>query len=88
MVEEGAGGGADVVAALGVPLDAEEELGAVDAGGAPGGVVFYGFDYAVVRAASYDAEAVAGRGDGLVVASIDRETEETVGRGGFHRVKD
>ena len=79
-VEEGAGGEADVVAALGVPLDAEDEVG----GGAFGGLTaFDGLDDGVLGAAGGDAEAVAGDADGLMVAGVDGETEETVLIGGF-----
>ena len=56
-LEEGAGGGADVVAALRVPLHADEKLRG------EGGVVLDGFDDAVVRAACDDAQALAGDGD-------------------------
>jgi hypothetical protein len=79
-VEEGLGGGADVVAALGVPLDAEDE---VVRGGVRGLTAFDGFDDGVLRAAGGDAEAVAGNANGLVVAGVDGETEETVLLGGF-----
>jgi hypothetical protein len=41
-----------------------------------GGVEFEGLDDAVVRAAGDDAQAVAGCGDGLVVAGVDGQTEE------------
>src|SRR5271169_6726591 len=79
-VEEGAGGGADVVAALGVPLDAEDEVG----GGAFGGLAaFDGFDDRVLRTAGGDAEAVAGYADGLMVAGVDGKTEEVVLLGGL-----
>ena len=74
-VEEGAGGEADVVAALGVPLDAEDEVG----GGAFGGLTaFDGLDDGVLGAAGGDAEAVAGDADGLMMAGVDGETEEVV----------
>src|SRR6266851_228845 len=79
-VEEGAGCGADVVAALGMPLDAEDEVG----GGAFGGqAAFYGFDDGVLRAAGGYSEAVAGDADGLVVAGVDGETKKAVLLGGF-----
>ena len=74
-VEEGAGGRADVVAALGMPLDAENEVG----GGAFAGLAaFDGFDDGVLRAAGGDAEAVAGDADGLMVAGVDGQAEEVV----------
>jgi hypothetical protein len=74
-VEEGPGGGADVVAALGVPLDTEDEVG----GGAFGGLAaFDRFDDGVLGAAGGDAETVAGDADGLMVAGVDGETEEVV----------
>ena len=79
-LEEGFGGGADVVAALGVPLDAEDEVG-VGVGGVL--AAFDGFDDGVLGAAGGDAEAVAGDADGLVVAGVDGETEESVLFGGF-----
>ena len=70
----------DFVAALGVPLDAEDEMG-----GGVGGVLaaFDGFDDGVLGAAGGDAEAVAGDADGLVVGGVDGEAEEAVLRGGF-----
>ena len=78
-LEKGAGGWADVVAAFGVPLDSEDEvvrggIAAVSAGLA----AFYGFNNSVLRAASGYAEVVAGDADGLVVAGVDGEAEETV----------
>src|SRR5271154_742472 len=79
-VEEGAGGWADVVAALGVPLDAEDEVG----GGAFGGLAaFDGFDDCVLWAAGGDTETVTGDADGLMVAGVDGEAEEVVLFGGF-----
>ena len=81
-MEESAAGGADVVAALGVPLDAQEELGGSGMFHVEHWVVggeLDGFDDAVVRAASYDAQAVAGCSDGLMVAGVDGTAEETVG---------
>ena len=86
-VEEGAAGGADVVTALGVPLDSEEELGV---GGGMFhvehlvvGVLFHGLDDTIVWAASDDAEAFPRGGDGLVVAGVDGKAEEAVGFGGL-----
>jgi hypothetical protein len=79
-LEDGAGGGADVVAALGVPLDGEDEVGGCSFGGE---TAFYGFDDGVLGAAGADVEAVAGDGDGLVVAGVDGEAEEAVLLGGF-----
>jgi hypothetical protein len=63
-IEESAGGRADVVAALRVPLDAEDEvsvrmvriLAAFDS-----------FDDGVLRATSRDPEAIAGNPDGLMM---------------------
>ncbi len=79
-VEEGAGCGTDIVAALGMPLDAEDEVG----GGAFGGLAaFDGFDDGVLRAAGGDAESVAVNADGLMVAGVDGETKEVVLFGGL-----
>src|SRR5215469_16318775 len=71
-LEDGAGGRADLIAALGVPLDSEDEVGV--------GVVgilaaLDGFDDVVLRAAGGDAQTVAGNPDGLMVAGVDGETE-------------
>jgi hypothetical protein len=80
-VEEGLGGGADVVAALRVPLDAEDEVM-----GVWGLAAFYGFDDSVLRAAGGDAEAVAENADGLMVAGVDGQSKEPIllwGFGGF-----
>ena len=72
-IEESARGGADVVAAFRMPLNAEDEVG----GGAFGGLsAFDGFDDGILRAAGGDAKAVAGDADGLVMAGVDGETEE------------
>jgi hypothetical protein len=79
-VEEGAGGGADVVAALGVPLDTEDEMG----GGSFGGLAaFDRFDDGVLGTAGGDAQAVAGDADGLMVAGVDGEAEEVILLGGL-----
>ena len=78
-VEDRAGGGADFIAALGVPLNAEDEVGVAFGGLA----ALYGFDDGVLRAAGGDAEAVAGDRDGLMMAGVDGETEESVLLGGF-----
>jgi hypothetical protein len=79
-VEEGAGCGADVVAALGVPLDAEDEVGVwivrVLA-------AFDGLDNSVLRTTRRDAEAVARDADGLMVAGVDGEPEEALLLGSF-----
>src|SRR5216683_4453138 len=81
-VEEGAGCGADVVAALGMPLYAEDEVG----GGAFGSLTaFDGFDDGILRTAGGDAEAVAGDADGLMVAGVDGQAEEVVLLGSFVR---
>ncbi len=79
-LEEGFGGGADVVAALRVPLDSEDEVVGVRVGGL---AAFYGFDDGILGAAGGYAEVVAGDSDGLVVAGVDGEAEESVLIGGF-----
>jgi hypothetical protein len=62
-----------------VPLDAEDEVGV-----AFGSLTaFYGFDDGVLGAAGGDAEAVSGDADGLMMAGVDRKTEEIVLFGGF-----
>jgi hypothetical protein len=79
-VEQGAGGGADIVAALRVPLDAKDEV----SGGAFSGLAaFDGFDDGVLGAAGGDAEAVARDAAGLVMAGVDGEAEEVVLLGGL-----
>ena len=81
-VEECAGGGADVVAALGVPLDAENKMRVwmvrVLA-------TFDGLDDGVLRAAGRDAETVAGNADGLMVTGVNRKAEEVLLFRGFFR---
>jgi hypothetical protein len=72
-LEEGAGGGAFVEGAFGMPLDAEDEI-AADAFGR----AFDGFDYAVFGAAGGDAESVAGDAYGLVVAGVHEDTLSVV----------
>lgn len=79
-LEESFGGGADVVAAFGVPLDSEDE---VMRAGIRGLAAFYGFDDSILGTAGRNAEVVAGNADGLVVAGVDGETEKTVLFGGF-----
>jgi hypothetical protein len=79
-IEEGFGGWADVVASLGVPLDAQDE---VVSGGIRGLAAFYCFDDAVLGATGRYAKVVAGDADGLVVAGVDGETEETILFGGL-----
>jgi len=78
--EDRLGGEADVVTALGMPLDAEDEVGFGSFGGL---ATFDGFNNSVLGAAGGDAEAVAGNANGLMVAGIDGETQETVLRGSF-----
>ncbi len=85
-MEEGSAGGADVEAAFGVPLDAEEEAAGgmfhVEQFGFHGLIrvrllwdEFDSFDDLVVGAAGYDAESVAADGYGLVMAGVDGEAE-------------
>ena len=51
-VEERAGGGADVVTALGMPLDAENEVATDQTAVGPGGLAAFNcFDNGVLRAA-------------------------------------
>jgi len=70
-VEEGSGGGAQVVTALGMPLDTEDEVG----GGAFGGLSpFDCLNDSILGAAGGDAKAVAGDADGLMMAGINGET--------------
>ena len=79
-VEDGSGGGAGVVAALGVPLEAEDEVGVGVVGALS---AFDGLDDGVLRAAGGDVQAVAGDGEGLVVAGVDGQAEKAVLFGGF-----
>ena len=62
-VEDGAGERALVVAALGMPLDSEDEV--------VGRVKFDGFNDLVLGRDGGDQEVVAGGLDGLVVAGVD-----------------
>jgi hypothetical protein len=79
-LEEGARGGANVVAALGMPLDTEDEVG----GGAFGGLAaFDAFDDSILRAPGRYAEAVTRNADGLMVAGVDWQTKEAVLFGRF-----
>lgn len=64
-IEESTGGGADIVTALGMPLDSKDEVRS----GALGGLAaFNRFDDRVLRAAGGDAETIAGDADGLMMA--------------------
>jgi hypothetical protein len=74
-VEECAGGEAEVVAPLGVPLDAQDE---VRRGAFAGLAPFDGFDDSVLGAARGDAEAVTWDADSLVVAGVDGKAEKVV----------
>jgi hypothetical protein len=79
-VEEGSRGGTDVVAALGMPLDTEDEVSAW--------IVrilaaFDGLDDSVLRTSGGDAEAIARDADGLMVAGVDGEAEEVFLLGSF-----
>ena len=77
-MEESARGGTDVVAALRMPLDAEDKVGAVGSLTA-----FHGFDDSVLRAASRDSKTVAGDADSLMMTGIDWKAEETILFGRF-----
>ena len=72
-IEESSGGGADVVAALGVPLDAEDKVSTGIVGVL---TALDGFDDCVLRTAGGDAEAVAGNADGLMMARVHRQAKE------------
>ena len=65
--EDGAGEGAVIVGALGVPLNSDDE---VLAGGE-----LDGFDDVVLGGTGGDDEVVAGGADGLMVAGIDVDSE-------------
>ena len=64
-IEEAAGCGTDIVAAFGVPLNTEDEVGSGPFGGL---AAFDGFDHSILWTASGDAEPVAGNTDGLMMA--------------------
>jgi len=64
-IEEGARGGTNVITALGMPLDAEDEVSCSAFGGL---TAFDGFDDGVLRATGGDAKAITGDTYGLVVA--------------------
>jgi hypothetical protein len=65
-------GCAEVVAALWMPLDSDDEVRYGSFGGLP---AFYGFNDGVLGAAGRDAEAVTGDSDGLMVAGVDGKAE-------------
>ena len=81
-VEDGLRGGADVVAALGMPLDAKDE---VDVWIVRILAAFDGLDDGVLWTAGGDTETVARDADGLMVAGVDRKAEEVVLFRGFGR---
>src|ERR1700734_1119707 len=73
-VEEGARGGAEVIASLGMPLDTKDEV----SGGALGCLpALDRFNDCVLWAPGGDAETVPGDADGLVVAGVDGQAGET-----------
>ncbi len=74
-VKEGPGALAYVVAALGVPLDAQDK---VRRGSFAGLAALYRFDDTVLWASSGDAKAVSGDADRLVVAGVDGEAKKVV----------
>ena len=81
-VEESPGGGADVVAALGMPLNAEDKM----CDGTFGSLsTFDRFDDGVLWAAGGDAQTVARDADSLMVTGVDWKTEEGVLLWGFCR---
>lgn len=74
-IEQSARSGADVVAAFGMPLNAEDKV----RGGTFGGLAAFDcFDDGILRAAGGDAETVAGNADSLMVTRIDWEPKEVV----------
>jgi hypothetical protein len=79
-VKERFRGWADVVAAFGMPLDAEDEVGD---GSFVGLATLNRFYDTILRAACGDAEAVARNTDGLMMAGVDRQAEEAALFGSF-----
>ena len=79
-VEDGLRGGADVVAALGMPLDAKDE---VDVWIVRILAAFDGLDDGVLWTAGGDTETVARDADGLMVAGVDRKAEKVLLFGSF-----
>lgn len=82
-VEEGTGGRADVIAALGMPLNSEDEVRLIGGQASGSLAAFYRFDDSVLGTAGGDAEAIAGDADGLMVAGVDGEPQKTVLLRGF-----
>jgi hypothetical protein len=97
MPEKGTAGGADLIAALGVPLYPEKELDRSGSGSSSGSIMFHvehlivvglqldGLNDAIVRTAGYDPQAVARSGHGLVMAAVDGQAQKAIGRGGLVR---
>ena len=83
-VEESPGTLAYVVAALGVPLNAEDE---VRRGSFAGLATLYRFDDTILRAARGDAKTVTGDADSLVVAGVDGKAKKVVLFRGFIEVQ-
>lgn len=79
-LEDCSAAGADLGAALGMPLDSKDKVGFFAFGSL---AAFDGFDDAILWAAGRDAETVARDSDGLVMAGVDGETKEIVLNGGF-----
>lgn len=79
-LEDGSRGGAELIAAFGMPLEAKDEVSVSTFCSLS---AFYCFDDGVLRATGGDAEAVAGDADRLMVAGVDGKAEETLLQRGF-----
>ena len=80
--EESSGGRADLVTALRVPLNSQNEvrLRVVRVLSA-----FYGLDHAILGAACDDPQTVSGDSNGLVMAGVDGKAEEIPPAPGLRR---
>jgi hypothetical protein len=78
--EEGAGGGADLITALRVPLNSQHKVRLRVVLILP---AFYGFDHPVFGAACDDAEAISGDSYGLMVAGVDGKPQKALLLRGF-----
>jgi hypothetical protein len=70
--KESLGGGADVIASLGMPLNTDNKVDASTFGGL---ATLYGFDDGILGAAGRDAETVTGDSDSLMMAGVDGQTK-------------
>jgi hypothetical protein len=77
--KDGAGGGAEVKAAFGVPLEPQNEVAGAGGRQRGGLASLHGFDDGVLGAAGGDPKTIAGNAESLVVAGVDGKAEIRVG---------